>query len=456
MLVNRAKMTTATTGTGTITLGSAVDGYQTFAAAGVTDAAVVSYAIEDGTAWEIGTGTYTASGTTLSRTVTESSNAGAAINLTGNAVVFVTARAEDLATGGGAPTLATSSGASQSVDFSTSNKIHVATIDEDATLTFTNPASVAKLDLILDVLGAAYNIGEASYASKSFSVSSWDTAAESVAFKADGTKMYFLGQATDTVYQYSLSTAEDVNTASYDSVSLSVSGQETFPNTLSFSLDGTKMYVSGSASDSLHQYDLSTAWDLSTATYASKSLSFGSQDGAPRGHYFSESGLKVYMVGGASAVHQYTLTTAWDVSTGSYDGVSFSLSGISSPYGIQFSGNLTKMLILAGTSVYQYDLSTAGDVSTATNSGVSFSVASQTAAPYGFAFSANGQKMYVVDVINDVVFQYDSVGVASITLPETLQSPTVPTVAGEKTALTIVTYDGGTTYQAINVQGGIV
>jgi hypothetical protein len=95
-LVNRAKMTTATTGTGTITLGSAVDGYQTFAAAGVADADVVSYVIEDGTAWEIGSGTYTASGTTLSRSVSESSNADAAINLTGNAVVFVSALAADV------------------------------------------------------------------------------------------------------------------------------------------------------------------------------------------------------------------------------------------------------------------------------------------------------------------------------------------------------------------------
>lgn len=96
ILKNRAKMSTSTTGTGTITLGSAETGYQTFADAGVVNADVVRYVIEDGNNWEIGTGTYTASGTTLSRTVTESSSSGAAISLTGSATVFITATAEDL------------------------------------------------------------------------------------------------------------------------------------------------------------------------------------------------------------------------------------------------------------------------------------------------------------------------------------------------------------------------
>ena len=99
VLKNRAKMSTSTTGTGTITLGSAEDGYQTFADAGVANGDVVRYVIEDGNNFEIGTGTYTSSGTTLSRTVSESSNSNNAINLSGSATVFIGAIDDDIAGG---------------------------------------------------------------------------------------------------------------------------------------------------------------------------------------------------------------------------------------------------------------------------------------------------------------------------------------------------------------------
>jgi hypothetical protein len=95
-LYNLARMTTATTSTGTITLGSAVSGYLTFALAGVSNAETVSYAIKDGANSEIGEGVYTTSGTTLTRTVTKSTNSNTAINLSGTAEVFITPRAEDL------------------------------------------------------------------------------------------------------------------------------------------------------------------------------------------------------------------------------------------------------------------------------------------------------------------------------------------------------------------------
>jgi len=96
VLKNRAKMSTSSTGTGTITLGSAETGYQSFADAGVANSDQVRYVIEDGNDWEIGTGTYTSSGTTLSRIVSESSNSDSALNLSGSATVFITAAAEDL------------------------------------------------------------------------------------------------------------------------------------------------------------------------------------------------------------------------------------------------------------------------------------------------------------------------------------------------------------------------
>ena len=107
VLGNRAKMSTSTTGTGTITLGSALSGYQSFANAGITNGQTVRYAIEDGTAFEIGSGTYTSSGTTLTRSVTESSNSDNAITLSGNAEVFVTATVADLFINDGASTLTT-------------------------------------------------------------------------------------------------------------------------------------------------------------------------------------------------------------------------------------------------------------------------------------------------------------------------------------------------------------
>ena len=97
---NRVWMSTATTGTGTITLGTAQTGYITFAQGGIADASSVTYTIIDGNNFEVGRGTYTSSGTTLSRdTVLVSLISGTSgttkLTLSGTATVFITTVAED-------------------------------------------------------------------------------------------------------------------------------------------------------------------------------------------------------------------------------------------------------------------------------------------------------------------------------------------------------------------------
>ncbi len=84
---DRVQETTTTTGTGTVTLAGAVTGFQDFSVIG--DGNTCYYAITSGNDWEVGLGTYTASGTTLSRdTILESSNSGSAITLADTSNVF--------------------------------------------------------------------------------------------------------------------------------------------------------------------------------------------------------------------------------------------------------------------------------------------------------------------------------------------------------------------------------
>lgn len=81
VLKDRVKETTATTGTGTVTLAGAATGYQSFSAIGDGNSTYYTIAAQTGTEWEVGIGTYTSSGTTLSRTtVLSSSNSGSLVN----------------------------------------------------------------------------------------------------------------------------------------------------------------------------------------------------------------------------------------------------------------------------------------------------------------------------------------------------------------------------------------
>ena len=151
-------------------------------------------------------------------------------------------------------------GATQSIDFS-SNKIVTSTANAAmVTYTFASPAAVAKVDLIIDYQAlTSFDLDAASYDNISFSVATQETGPSALAFKPDGMKMYVVGAVNGTVYQYSLSTAWVVSSASYDNISFSVNSQETSPNAIFFKPDGIKMYVVGTSDDTVYQYSTTSA-----------------------------------------------------------------------------------------------------------------------------------------------------------------------------------------------------
>jgi len=269
-------------------------------------------------------------------------------------------------------------------------------------------ASLAEESSILDIASSTY-VGNC------FDVNVQDSSPQGIAFNTDGTKMFIVGTANDSVYQYSLTTGFDISTASYDSVSFSVASQDSSPQGIAFNTDGTKLFLVGRQNNSVYQYSLTTGFDLSTASYDSVSFSVATEDGNPYGLTFNNDGTKMFVTGSSTdSVFQYSLTTGFDLSTASYDSVSFNASSVlGNPSQVKFNLDGTKMFLLDGNAsgIVELNLSTAFDISTASfSSGISIWAADGLAGvpnqPSSFTFNSDHTKFYVVGNSPDTVAEF--------------------------------------------------
>ena len=161
------------------------------------------------------------------------------------------------------------------------------------------------------------DITKASFSKVSASLNSHDNDVRDVKWNNDGTKMFMLGRANDSVYEFSVSTAWDVSTITYvrllDISEVSATQGDNSANSIEFNTAGTKLFVLGQGQDKVDEYALVTGFDLSTASFT-HSFSIASQEMLSFGLAFNNDETKMFVTGWAGDdISEYTLRTGVNV-----------------------------------------------------------------------------------------------------------------------------------------------
>ena len=196
-------------------------------------------------------------------------------------------------------------------------------------------------------LSTANSLVGATYASKTHSDA--QLSAYGLFFKPDGAKVYYIfNDGTLSVKEVTLSTAWDISTGGA-TATLAINANVGTPRGLSFSSDGTKMYVVDESDGFIEQYTLSTAWNISTASFASKRLGhryFGTGD--TYNILFNTTGTELTIASsGGIPFYVYTLSTAWDISTGTFTRTGLAIDAITTMLGACWSSNGSKIFTIS-------------------------------------------------------------------------------------------------------------
>ena len=252
-------------------------------------------------------------------------------------------------------------------------------------------------------------------------------------FNNDGTKMYTTlydktgaGQQQDAVYEYVLTTAYDISTATLNNTlvihdtTLDGNGDAMIPTQVVFNNDGTKMFIanhSNNADDYINYWDLSTPFDISTATLDNRlSLdSTGIDEKRLNSIAFNNDGTRLFAAGvnnitsGQDRIHEFTLDTPFDLSSGVTHVNTEDMSSYHSYIdGVTFNYNGTKMYTIdfETNQISQFKLTTPYDVSTLSLEGT-INISSYDDDGREVAFSNDGSKMFFIGDANDKVYEFN-------------------------------------------------
>ena len=195
-----------------------------------------------------------------------------------------------------------------------------------------------------------------------------------VAMKPDGTKIYTIGYRNDRVAEFNLSTPFDVSTASLNG-NFDVENEINTPFGLYFKPDGTAFWVMdrGKTPKTMYKYSLSTAWDVTTASYDTD-WGISPDSNSTYSYYcfmFNNDGTKFHLAGDNGRIYRYDVGTAWDLTSTLTNGgfMSWYIDYQDDIYGMAFNSDGTQLIALSSATtdlLVVKELSTPYDTTTAT------------------------------------------------------------------------------------------
>ena len=266
------------------------------------------------------------------------------------------------------------------------------------------------------ILPNAFEVSRAKYlgTAEALSIASETDAANGIVFNPTGTQLFVVEETNKSVLTYTLSTPYDVSTASYAGTNqtLNVLSEAFWPHEVIFNTDGTKAFVIDDSSNRIYEYNLGTGFDLSTASYAglAESLDVAGEEANPRGMTFNDNGSKLFLIGRNDSIVEYDLPVAFDISTAVYAGATEEFSVLAQdadPHQVIFNYDGTKMYV-AGTrfnNIYTYSLSTPYDVSTA-GFIEARNINDEEPSIRSIIFNPDGTKLFMTGWNNDLVHEY--------------------------------------------------
>jgi sugar lactone lactonase YvrE len=228
-------------------------------------------------------------------------------------------------------------------------------------------------------------------------------------FGNNGTRLYVVDSSTDLIYQYNLATAFLPTSAELlnPSQTFNVSVQDASPLGIDIKPDGTAIFVMGSTNRRVIRYNLSTPFNVSTATFDSWSNQIPQSGDTLQSVRFKPDGTRFYVLNSTDdTVEVFDLTTPWNVTTNQFLAAFSIATQETTPTGLAFNNDGTKMFIIGSLNdtVYQYNMTSAwGTNATYANKSVLFNENT----PNGLTFNADGSRLFVVGSTTDSIKYFD-------------------------------------------------